>query len=257
MEYGLIGERLGHSYSKQIHAEFADYLYELTPLTREEFPIFMKRKEFRAINVTIPYKCEVIPYLDQMDPLAKQIGAVNTIVNRDKQLCGYNTDYYGFLYLLRKNGISVAGKKVLVLGNGGAAQPIFLALSREGAKEVLTVKYREEPGTITYEKAASGHADAEVIINASPGGMFPQMDATPIDLAPYQNLSAAVDIIANPLETRFLHEAKMAGAKTAGGLSMLVAQAKYAVEYFLDIKIEESKIPPIEEKIAASMQKIE
>ena len=140
MEYGLIGERLGHSYSKQIHAEFADYLYELKPLTREEFPIFMKRKEFRAINVTIPYKCEVIPYLDQMDPLAEQIGAVNTIVNRDKKLCGYNTDYYGFLYLLHKNGISVAGKKVLVLGNGGAAQPIFLALNREGAKEVLTVK---------------------------------------------------------------------------------------------------------------------
>ncbi len=254
MEYGLIGERLGHSYSKQIHAEFADYLYELKPLTREEFPIFMKRKEFRAINVTIPYKCEVIPYLDQMDPLAEQIGAVNTIVNRDKKLCGYNTDYYGFLYLLHKNGISVAGKKVLVLGNGGAAQPIFLALNREGAKEVLTVKYREEPGTITYERAAKEHADAEVIINATPVGMFPHMDATPIDLTPYQNIFAAVDIIANPLETRFLREAKTAGAKTAGGLSMLVAQAKYAVEYFLDIKIEENKIPPIEEKIAASMR---
>lgn len=254
MEYGLIGEKLGHSYSKQIHAEFADYLYELKPLTREEFPIFMKRKEFRAINVTIPYKCEVIPYLDQMDPLAEQIGAVNTIVNRDKKLCGYNTDYYGFLYLLHKNGISVAGKKVLVLGNGGAAQPIFLALNREGAKEVLTVKYREEPGTITYERAAKEHADAEVIINATPVGMFPHMDATPIDLAPYQNIFAAVDIIANPLETRFLREAKIAGAKTAGGLSMLVAQAKYAVEYFLDIKIEENKIPPIEEKIAASMR---
>lgn len=254
MEYGLIGERLGHSYSKQIHAELADYLYELTPLTREEFPVFMEKKEFKAINVTIPYKCEVIPYLDEMDPLAKQIGAVNTIVNRKGKLYGYNTDYYGFLYLLYKNGISVGGKKILVLGNGGAAQPVFLALNREGAKEVFTVKYKEEPGTITYAKAAKEHADAEIIINASPVGMFPNVDATPIDLSPYQNLFAAVDIIANPLETKFLREAKMAGAKTAGGLSMLVAQAKYAAEYFLDIKIDDKIIPSIEEKIAASMQ---
>lgn len=254
MEYGLIGEKLGHSYSKQIHACLADYIYELTPLTREEFPVFMEKKSFQAINVTIPYKCDVIPYLSELDPLAARIGAVNTIVNRNGKLFGYNTDYFGFLYLLDKNGISVAGKKILVLGNGGVAQPVFAALSERGAGTVITVKYKEEPGTVTYAQAAELHADADIIINASPVGMFPNADATPIDLSPYTRLSAAIDIIANPLETRFLREARAHGAKVAGGLSMLVAQAKYAVEFFLDTKIDDAKIAPIEEKIARLME---
>lgn len=255
MEYGLIGEKLGHSYSKQIHHELADYDYELCPLTREEFPLFMEKKEFKAINVTIPYKCDVIPYLSALDPLAERIGAVNTIVNRDGKLCGYNTDYYGFLYLLEKNRIHVKGKKVLVLGNGGAAQPVFLALSTQGADTVITVKYKEEAGTITYAQAAALHADADIIINTSPVGMYPKVDATPIDLSPYKNLSAAVDIIANPLKTRFLQEAEARGAKTAGGLSMLVAQAKYAVEFFLGVPVDNGKIDPIERKIAEMMER--
>ncbi len=254
MEYGLIGEKLGHSYSKQIHGELADYTYELTPLSREEFPLFMEKKEFHAINVTIPYKCDVIPYLSHLDPLAKRVGAVNTVVNRGGALYGYNTDYYGFLYLLDKNRIFVTGKKVLVLGNGGVAQPVFLALSERGAAHVITVKYKQEAGTITYAQAAELHADADIIINTSPVGMFPDVDATPVDLAPYKNLSAAVDLIANPLETRFLREAGRMGAKTAGGLAMLVAQAKYAVEFFLDVSIDNEKIAPIEEKIAAMME---
>ena len=254
MEYGLIGEKLGHSYSKQIHGELADYTYELTPLSREEFPLFMEKKDFKAINVTIPYKCDVIPYLSELDPLAKRIGAVNTIVNRDGKLCGYNTDYFGFLYLLDKNNISVAGKKVLVLGNGGVAQPVFLALSELGAANVITVKYKEEAGTVTYEEAARFHPDADIIINTSPVGMFPNVDAAPIDLMPYKNLSAAVDLIANPLKTKFLREAEQKRAKTAGGLSMLVAQAKYAVEFFLDVSIGDDKIAPIEEKIAKMME---
>ena len=253
MEYGLIGEKLGHSYSKQIHAEFADYHYELLPLTGEEFPVFMEKKDFRAINVTVPYKRCVLPYLSFLDPLAKRIGAVNTIVNRDGSLYGYNTDYYGFLYLLDKNGISVKNKKVLVLGNGGVAQPVFLALSERGAGEVITVKHRAGDGVLTYAQAAAMHADADIIINASPVGMFPDVDATPIDLTPYKNLSAAVDIIANPRKTRFLLEAEKEGIKTADGLSMLVAQAKYAVELFLNT-IDDAKIAPVEEKIALSME---
>lgn len=254
MEYGLIGGKLGHSYSKQIHSKLADYDYELTPLTREEFPLFMEKKEFRAINVTIPYKCDVIPYLQHLDPLAGRIGAVNTIVNRDGELYGYNTDYFGFLYLLDKNGISVAGKKVLVLGNGGVAQPVFLALSERNAKAVITVKHREQPGTLTYGQAAALHPDADIIINTSPVGMFPDVGATPIDLAPYTKLSAAVDLIANPLMTRFLSDAEKKGVKTAGGLSMLVAQAKYAVEFFLDVSIDDGKIAPIEKEIARMME---
>ncbi|MDE7326291.1 MAG: shikimate dehydrogenase [Lachnospiraceae bacterium] len=254
MEYGLIGEKLGHSYSKQIHGEFADYHYELLPLTREEFPVFMEKKDFRAINVTIPYKRDVLPYLSFLDPLSRRIGAVNTIVNRDGKLYGYNTDYYGFLYLLDKNGILVTGKKVLVLGNGGVAQPVFLALSERGAADVLIVKHREGTGVLTYAQAAAMHADADIIINTSPVGMFPDVDATPIDLTPYKNLYAAVDLIANPQKTRFLSEAEKMGVKTAGGLAMLVAQAKYAVEFFLDLSIDDAKIAPVEEKIASFME---
>ncbi len=254
MEYGLIGEKLGHSYSKQIHERLADYTYDLTPLTREEFPRFMEEKKFRAINVTIPYKRDVIPYLAALDPLAERIGAVNTIVNHDGKLTGYNTDYYGFLYLLRKNDIDVAGKKVLVLGNGGVAQPVFAALTELGASEVITVKYKSEPGVLTYAEAASRHADAEVIINTSPVGMYPNVDATPIDLTPYTRLTAAVDLIANPVSTRFVNEAAAKGAKAVGGLAMLVAQAKYAVEFFLDKKISDDTIPPIYDDIYKLMQ---
>ena len=257
MQYGLIGETLGHSYSKQIHERLANYIYELHPLSRGEFPAFMELHDFTAINVTVPYKKAVIPYLDQLDPLAERIGAVNTIVNRSGRLTGYNTDYFGFLYLLDRSGIHVSGKKVLVLGNGGAAQPGFAALSERGAEETIVVKYREEPGTVTYETAAALHADTEIIINTSPVGMFPNTDATPIDLTPYRGLQAAIDIIANPLETRFLREARERGARTAGGLDMLVAQAKYAVEFFLDIKIPDEKIAPIRDEIAALMQQKE
>lgn len=254
MEYGLIGERLGHSYSRQIHSRLADYKYELKPLSKEEFPVFMEKKEFKAVNVTIPYKRDVIPYLSYIDPLAAQIGAVNTIVNRNGQLAGYNTDYFGFLYLLSRHNIQTAGKKVLVLGNGGVAKPVFTALKELDAACIIPVKYKEEPETITYEQAAALHSDADIIINASPVGMYPNIDVSPIELAPYTKLEAAVDLIANPLETLFLKEARSLGVNTAGGLDMLVAQAKYAVEFFLETKISNDVIPPICEEIAKMMQ---
>lgn len=255
MEYGLIGEKLGHSYSKQIHSYLADYTYDLMPLSREEFPFFMEKKDFKAINVTIPYKRDVIPYLSAIDPLAERIGAVNTIVNRDGKLTGYNTDYYGFLYLLDQHGIQVTGKKVLVLGNGGVAQPVFAALQERNAKQTVVVKYKAEPGTLTYEQTASLHADADIIINASPVGMYPAIDTSPVDLTPYHNLEAAVDLIANPLETRFVKEARDMGVNAVGGLEMLVAQAKYAVEFFLDIQIPDEKIPPICDEITWMMER--
>lgn len=253
MEYGLIGEKLGHSYSKQIHKRLAGYEYELVPLSKEEFPVFMEKKEFKAINVTIPYKRDVIPYLAAIDPLAGRIGAVNTIVNQGGRLTGYNTDYFGFLYLLDRHGIKVAGKKILVLGNGGVAQPVFTALKERNAAFAIPVKYKEEPGTLTYGQAAALHPDTDIIINATPVGMYPDTDATPVDLAPYTKLEAAIDLIANPLETRFLQEARSMGIKTAGGLDMLVAQAKYAVEFFLGVKINDDAIPPICDEIAGMM----
>lgn len=243
--YGLIGEKLGHSYSKPIHEQLADYTYDLIPLSKEEFPVFMETHDFTAINVTIPYKQDVIPYLDEISDAAKAIGAVNCIVNRNGKLFGHNTDYSGFLYTLKQNNIKVTGEKVLVLGNGGAAKAIMAALSSLHPKELITVKYKEEPGTVTYEQAAKLHADASLIVNTSPVGMYPNVDASPMDLAPYKALDAVIDIIYNPTTTKLLAQAKDRGITAVNGLEMLVAQAKYAVELFLDKTIPDEKIKEV------------
>lgn len=243
--YGLIGEKLGHSYSKPIHEQLADYTYDLIPLSKEEFHPFMEKHDFSAINVTIPYKQDVIPYLDEISDSAKAIGAVNCIVNKSGKLYGYNTDYTGFLYTLRKNNIKITGEKVLVLGNGGAAKAVVAALNSLNPKELITVKYKEEPGTVTYEQAARMHADASVIVNTSPVGMYPNVDASPMDIAPYGALTAVVDIIYNPPTTKLLAQAKERGITAVNGLEMLVAQAKYAVELFLDTEMPDEKIEKV------------
>jgi len=243
--YGLIGEKLGHSYSKIIHEQLADYTYDLIPLSKEEFAPFMEQHDFSAINVTIPYKKDVIPYLDEISDAAKAIGAVNCIVNKNGRLYGHNTDYAGFLYTLRNNNIKITGEKVLVLGNGGAAKAVVAALEALNPKELITVKYKEEPGVITYEQAARMHSDASVIVNTSPVGMYPNVDVSPMDIAPYKALDAVVDIIYNPTTTKLLAQAKERGITAVNGLEMLVAQAKYAVELFLDTEISDNKIDEI------------
>lgn len=245
IKFGLIGEKLGHSYSKTIHEQLASYSYELMPLKKEELDNFMKTHDFKAINVTIPYKREVIPYLDEIDENAKKIGAVNTIVNKNGLLYGYNTDYHGFLYTLRHNQISVANKKVLVIGNGGAAMAVFAVLRQEAAADIIVVKHKEELGTVTYQEAATFHSDAAIIINTSPVGMFPNTESTPMDLSPYHSCEAVVDLIYNPRQTLFLKQAADLGIKSVNGLEMLIAQAKYAVEYFLSITIPDEKIETI------------
>lgn len=247
--YGLIGEKLGHSYSKLIHEKLADYTYDLIPLTKEEFTAFMEKKTFTAINVTIPYKQAVIPYLDELSASARSIGAVNAIVNKDGKLHGYNTDYLGFLYTLRSNRIQVKDQKVLVLGNGGAAKAVVAALLSLSPKELITVKYKEEPGVVTYEQAAALHSDATLIVNTSPVGMYPNVDASPMDLTPYTQLKAVVDIIYNPATTKLLAQAEELGAKAVGGMEMLVAQAKYAVELFLDKEISDAAIPEVMQQL--------
>ena len=243
--YGLIGEKLGHSYSKIIHEQLADYTYDLIPLSKEEFAPFMEAHDFNAINVTIPYKQDVLPYLDEISEAAKAIGAVNCIVNKNGRLYGHNTDYAGFLYTLRNNSIKIIGEKVLVLGNGGAAKAIVAALKSLNPKELITVKYKEEPGVITYEQAAKMHTDASVIVNTSPVGMYPNVDASPMDIAPYRALNAVVDIIYNPTTTKLLAQAKERGIIAVNGLEMLVAQAKYAVELFLDTPMPDEKIEEV------------
>ena len=245
MEYGLIGEKLGHSFSKEIHEKLADYSYELHPLTKEEFPVFMKSGAFKAINVTIPYKQDVIPYLDEIDENAKEIGAVNTIVNINGRLTGHNTDFNGFLYTLAHNQIPVEEKKIIVLGNGGASKAIIAVLKYLKAKEIVIVNRTIKDGVITYEECYKNHLDGEVIINTTPAGMYPDVDASPLDLLPFKKCRYVIDIIYNPLKTKFLLQGESLGKKTVNGLEMLIAQAKYAVEYFLDTKIEDSSIDKI------------
>ena len=245
MRYGLIGEKLGHSFSKIIHEQLADYTYDLIPLTREELDKFMTEKQFSALNVTIPYKETVIPYLDEIDAHAQKIGAVNTVVNRNGKLTGYNTDFYGFRYMLLNNGIDVKNKKALVLGKGGASKAVLAVLEELGAKEILTVYYKENPKTITYEECYANHSDAEIIVNTTPVGMYPKADDCPIDLSRFPDLSGVADVVYNPLRTQLIVEAEKRGINAAGGLEMLVAQAKYAVEIFLDTKIDDSRIDEI------------
>lgn len=249
--YGLIGEKLGHSYSKTIHTQLAGltglagYTYELLPLSREEFPLFMLAKDFIGVNVTIPYKQAVIPYLDELSEEAAQIGAVNAVLNKNGRLYGYNTDYAGFLYSLKKNGIKVTDEKVLVLGNGGAAKAVCAALSSLQPKELITVKYKEEPGVLTYEQAKELHADASLLVNTSPVGMYPNVDDCPMDITPYHSLKAVVDIIYNPPVTKLLAQAASRGITAVNGLEMLVAQAKYAMELFTGTSIPEGHMETV------------
>ena len=253
MEYGLIGEKLGHSYSKLIHEKLADYVYDLCPLSREEFPVFMKNKSFKAINVTIPYKKEVIPYLDEMDENAASIGAVNTIVNKNGRLIGHNTDFSGFEYMVRSNHIEISEKKALVLGTGGASAAILAVLNKLGASSIVSVSRTGKGGAVTYEECIACHTEAEVIVNTTPVGMYPAVDASPLDLTPFTSCRSVLDVIYNPGETKLTAQAKALGMKGITGLSMLVAQAKYACEFFLETTIDDAVIDKITEEIASSM----
>lgn len=250
MKYGLIGEKLGHSYSKIIHEKLADYTYDLCPLTKKEFPAFMERREFSAINVTIPYKCDVIPYLEAIDESASAIGAVNTIVNRDGKLYGYNTDLPGFIYMVEKNNVSMKGKKVVILGNGGAAQAVKAGVKKLGAGDLIVVGHRVmKEGVISYQECFDQHHDAQIVVNTSPVGMYPDCDSSPVDLVHFPDCEAVLDIIYNPLTTKLVSQARELGMTGVTGLEMLVAQAKYAVEIFLDTSIEEEVIDKIYQEL--------
>lgn len=237
MKYGCIGKKLTHSFSKEIHARLADYAYELIELTEAEIQPFFEQKDFAAINVTIPYKQTVIPYLDCVSDIAHRIGAVNTIVNKDGKLYGYNTDYYGMKALIERVGISLTGKKVLVLGTGGTSKTARVVAADLGASKVLTVSRTKTDEFIDYADAVSCHANAQVIINTTPAGMYPDCESRPIDIAVFRNLEGMIDAVYNPLCTNLVLDAKARGIKAEGGLYMLVMQAVVAVEKFLDTTI--------------------
>lgn len=245
MRYGLIGEKLGHSFSKDIHERIADYTFDLIPLSKEEFKEFMEKKDFTALNVTIPYKKDVIPYLDEMDEHAKTIGAVNTIVNQDGKLKGYNTDFTGFLYMVKKHNVRMEGKKVLIIGNGGASAAIQAVVKHEQAGTMVIVDVVAGNGAISYDEMFSSHLDAEIIINTSPIGMYPRIGNAPIDISMFHKCEAVMDVIYNPILTRLCFEAQEMDIKRVNGLEMLIAQAKQSVEFFLDKKIDDQIIDDI------------
>ena len=234
MLYGLIGEHLTHSYSCEIHACIADYDYKLKELAPAEVDAFMEERSFKAINVTIPYKEKVIPHLDLISDTAKAIGAVNTVVNRNGRLYGYNTDFAGMTAMLDKHGIILKDKKVLILGTGGTCKTAFAVANALGAREVLKVSRNGGEGVITYGVATSDHTDAEVIINTTPVGMFSRQSGTPIDISLFPRLTGVVDAIYNPLRTELVMQALERGIPARGGLYMLAAQAAYASALFLD-----------------------
>jgi len=239
-KYGCIGKKLTHSFSKEIHAKLADYTYDLIELTEDEITPFFEKREFAAINVTIPYKQTVIPFLDSISTVAERIGAVNTIVNKNGKLYGYNTDYYGMKALIERVGIDLAGKKVLVLGTGGTSKTARVVATDLGAKKILIVSRKKTDEYITYEEAVALHSDADVIINTTPSGMYPDCESKPIDIASFTQLSGVIDVIYNPLCTNLVLDAQKRGIKAEGGLYMLVVQAIVAVEYFLDTTIEKN-----------------
>lgn len=234
MQYGLIGEKLAHSFSPQIHAAIGEYDYELCELSLSEVGDFLARRDFRGINVTIPYKETVIPYLDAIDESARTLGSVNTVVHKNGKLYGYNTDFSGMCALIRHAKITVEGKKAVILGSGGTAKTARGVLTHLGAKEVLTVSRDKKEGCITYEMLYKEHADAEILVNTTPVGMYPRADGMPVDLEPFHHLSGVIDAVYNPLRTRLVLDARSRGIAAEGGLYMLVAQGVLAAEIFLD-----------------------
>ncbi len=262
-KYGLIGEKLGHSFSREVHTVINDcsgidipgYNYKIKEISRDKFKAFMRLRGFKAINVTIPYKEAVIPYLRKISDEAKSIGAVNTIARRGFSLYGYNTDFFGMKALIEKLGIDPIGKKAIILGSGGTSKTAKAVLEHMGAKEIITVGRQERGGVISYDRLYSEHTDAEIIVNSTPVGMYPNNDDCPIDdLSAFPKLIGVVDAIYNPIRTRLVLEAQKRGIPAEGGLYMLVAQAVYAYEIFTGVKLDEDTLATVYKKILRQKQ---
>ena len=251
--YGLLGERLGHSYSPAIHAALADYDYRLYEVPREELDAFLTRREFDGLNVTIPYKKAVIPYCAALSPIAAELGSVNVLLRRpDGTLLGDNTDAYGFAGLVRRSGIDPAGKKALVLGSGGASATVCAVLRQLGAADVTVIS---RSGPDNYENL-DRHADAELIVNATPVGMFPGNGASPVDLERFPRCAGVLDVVYNPARTALLLQAEARGIPCAGGLYMLAAQGKRAAELFLDKAIDDAETDRVCAMLSREMENI-
>ena len=232
MEFGLIGEHLGHSFSREIHGMLTDAPYELKELPPEELPAFLSARDFRGINVTIPYKRAVMPHLDSIAESASACNAVNAIVNSEGKLSGYNTDFDGFIALARHAGIDFNGANVVILGAGGAASAVAAAAWKMGAASVRNaVRTIRTPEQLPLDRPELW-SDCEVLVNATPVGMYPDWQSTPVDIATLPRLRGVLDCIYNPIRTRLVLDAQERGIPAEGGLYMLVAQAVRARELF-------------------------
>lgn len=245
-KFGLIGKTLKHSYSKVIHEQFNRYDYDLYSLESDELKSFLD-SDIRGFNVTIPYKKQIIEYLTDVQGVAKEIGAVNTVVKKGKDIIGYNTDFEGMKYMLSRAGITITDKVVMVLGSGGTSNTAVALLKSLNAKKILIVS---RTGEINYSNCYD-NTDVQVIINTTPVGMYPNTDACPIDLERFSNLEGVADVIYNPSTTKLLFEAKRLGIKCTNGLPMLVAQAKFASDLF----VEESMADGVIEKVLSNLEK--
>lgn len=252
MKCGLLGEKLGHSYSPQIHGRLADYSYSLFEKQPEQLEDFLSNGDFHGLNVTIPYKKAVLPYLSELSPVAKRLGAVNTVVRRpDGRLIGHNTDYFGFRTMVEASGLKPAGKKVLVLGSGGASNTAVAVLEEFGAKVIVISRGGEN----NYENLPL-HKDAAIIVNATPVGMYPKVEASPVELSLFPKLEGVLDLIFNPARTRLLQDAENRGLVAMNGLLMLVAQAKESSEWFTNSTISNDCITAIHRHLKLQMENI-
>ncbi len=251
MKCGLLGRKLGHSYSPQIHSMLGSYSYELFEKEPEQLEDFLKKGDFSAINVTVPYKKTVIPYLDELSPIAQKLGAVNTIVRRDGELIGHNTDYFGFSMMVRESGFDPVGKKVLVLGSGGASNTAVAVLEELGANVIVISR----SGDNNYENLHL-QKDTCAIVNATPVGMYPHVGVSPVSLDLFPQLEAVLDVIYNPARTQLLLDAENRGIPAINGLLMLVAQAKEAAEWFTKESIDDHLITKIHSTLRRQMENI-
>ena len=252
MQCGLLGRKLGHSYSPQIHSQLGSYDYRLFEKEPEELEDFLKNGDFTGLNVTIPYKKDVISFLDELSPRAKALGAVNTIVRRNGKLIGHNTDYFGFETMLLSTGVSLQGKKALVCGSGGASSTACAVLEAHGANVVVLSR----TGKDNYQNL-NRHSDAALIVNATPVGMYPNVEASPIeDLAAFPMLEGVLDLVYNPDRTSILLKAETLGIPSVNGLRMLVAQAKESAEWFTGESIDSDCIEMIYNRLRRQMENI-
>lgn len=256
MRYGLLGERLGHSFSRDIHNSLGNYSYDFIEVSREELERFIKEKDFGGVNVTIPYKGTVIPYLDKIDERAKAIGAVNTIVNRGGELIGYNTDFFGMVKLINHAKIDLKDKVVAILGTGGTSRTAFAVAEHLGGREIFKVSRSAKEDAISYEELYRMADRVDVIINTTPSGMFPDINSSGVDISSFTRLSGVIDAVYNPLRTKLIIDAQKRGIRAEGGLYMLVAQAVRASELFIGENYDEKTIDKIYRRILRDKENI-